>query len=136
MKSKTKKQKRPTKYVMKMNNVILHPTPTALKPCPRCEKEHKKIVPQKFGIPMDFRDRKGKFVERASHWVLCPKTKEPVLLFERWSRTVTKATFTLNKAFALKAGEEKKPAQINVKYQGKTQSWVYDTKAKKAEKRP
>lgn len=142
MKAKSKQQKKPTKYVVKLNSVIEHPPPMALKPCPRCGEEHKKIAPKKFGTPMEFFTEK-KLTQRASHWVLCPKTKEPVILFDRYSRTVTQATFDVKNAFVLKAGEskEKTPQQINVKYEGKTWGWTYDDKAKakkspKAEKQP
>jgi len=68
---------------IKFNWVALLPPPTALEKCPRCEKPHKKLKPVKFAKPMEFIDSTGKFFARASHWTLCPKTKEPVIFFDR-----------------------------------------------------
>lgn len=144
-KTKTKTTKLPTKYVITMNNVIEHPPLTELKPCPRCESKHGRIDPKKFRHPMEFFNAEGKVVQRASHWVLCPKTKEPIILFDRYSCTVTKATFGLKKAFLLKSDEAKnaKPPEsqnIDVQSESKTWSYAYDRKSKakkqKAEKKP
>jgi hypothetical protein len=77
------KFKLPAKFKITMNWVVLHPPPTSLEKCPRCEKPHKKLKPLKLKKPMEFFGPDGKPYGRASHWAQCPKTKEPIILFDR-----------------------------------------------------
>jgi hypothetical protein len=78
--------KLPAKFEINLNYVVVYPPPTALAKCPRCEKPHKKLKPLKLKKPMEFHSPDGKFFVRASYWVPCPKTKEPVILFDRVDR--------------------------------------------------
>jgi hypothetical protein len=82
--TRKKKVKPPTKFKISLSYVVWHPPPTALEKCPRCEKPHKKLKPLKLKKPMDFYDGPdGKLFARASYWAQCPKTKEPIVLFDR-----------------------------------------------------
>jgi len=81
-KKKTSKAKMVTLH-FKLNMVVLLPPPTALKSCPRCTNPHKKFVPLKFQKPMVFLDSTETLQAKASHWALCPKTKEPFILFDQ-----------------------------------------------------
>lgn len=122
-----KKTKPLTKYSFSIDYVILHPPPTALDKCPRCEKTHKRIKPLKLGKPMNFYDPMGKLTAIASHWAACPKTKEPVVLFDRAETGKSNSTMTVKMASVTGVAPEKKPQQLRVKYVGgKTQSWVFD----------
>ena len=73
----------PKEFKINLNWVAILPPPTELKACPRCEKPHKKLKPLKFAKPMLILDSTGKLTAKASHWFACPKTKEPVILFDR-----------------------------------------------------
>jgi hypothetical protein len=75
------------KYNIDFNSIVFLPPLTSLEKCPRCEKPHKRIKPLKFKKPMRFW-RKGddgqmKLMDQASHWFMCKRTKEPVVLFDR-----------------------------------------------------
>lgn len=77
------KWKLPSTFEISLNWVVMHPPPTELEKCPRCEKRHKKLKPLKLKKPMDFYGPDGKLFARASHWAVCPKTKEPIVLLDR-----------------------------------------------------
>lgn len=78
------KWKLPAKFQISLSYVVWHPPPTSLEKCPRCEKPHKKLKPLKLKKPMDFYGGPdGKLFARASYWAQCPKTKEPIVLFDR-----------------------------------------------------
>lgn len=99
----------PTTYSIQLDTLVLHPPPTSIEKCPRCGKKHKSIKPKKLGKPMEFyaydpppSDPKTpkvaprpeakptpRLVSRASYWAVCPKTKEPIVLFDRVDRGST-----------------------------------------------
>jgi hypothetical protein len=85
----------------------LAPPPTKLD-CPRCGKTHK-IKPKKFAKPMQFFNVPAKEGDKptnsASYWALCPKTKEPIILFDR-ANLAASIENVLVKDFAKQIAEE------------------------------
>lgn len=78
----------PARYFsIKARYVVMKPPMTEFDKCPRCDGKHKKLKPKKFLKPMQFfdydKDGKPELTSQASYWVKCPKTKEPVILFDR-----------------------------------------------------
>lgn len=75
------------KWNLDFNSIVFLPPLTSLEKCPRCEKAHKRIKPLKFKKPMQFwrKDAEGqpKLMDQASHWFMCKRTKEPVILYDR-----------------------------------------------------
>lgn len=72
------------------------PFTAAVKECPRCGgKEHLTLYAQPFTVPPLMDDQMW------THWVLCPETKEPVML-SRPSRNFT-VTWEPSSGFVLKA---------------------------------
>ena len=78
-----KKTAKPMRFKISMSWVVMLPPPTSLEKCPRCEKPHKKLKPLALKKPMEFYGPDGKLYGRASNWAMCPKTKEPIVLFDR-----------------------------------------------------
>lgn len=142
-------------YKIDLNYVVMLPPPTALKACPRCGKEHKKIKPLKFTKPMEFFSKatKGKkkgqpvLSARSSHWFLCPKLKEPVIFFDHYVTSENIENYIIKKsaddiaeqidkellADLKKFSEQPKQQEITLRYKKgnkKTkQHWVFDPNA-------
>lgn len=157
----TKSKAEPMKLKISLDCVAIHPPPTSIDECPRCEKEHKKLKPLKFKRPMQFfragADGKPVMTSQASHWAQCPKTKEPIIFFDRVNvgesienavmrqavddickeedakflseitSAVGKTKTTTRAVWAKAPGSE---STVSVKTElGDVQTWVYDPKA-------